>query len=149
MKNSAVSRNFYLKPTFGAEASGGWETHSPLLLLLAHKNADTKTEHGVCSASGSLISDLRMPPTLLITASFDFGLGQQSQELMTALCNRGVAAEHVVLPGHNHFSIISLFGKSTCNNALSRLLFWNRKDAWRHCVAFITRTERKTYQSLF
>ena len=149
MKDSAVSRNFYLKPTFGAEASGGWEKHSPLLLLLAHKNADTKTDHGVWSTTGSLTSGLHVPPTLLITASFDFGLGQQSQELMTALCNRGVAAEHVVLSGHNHFSIISFFGKSACNNVLSRLLFQNRKDAWRHCVAFITRTERNTYQSVF
>lgn len=148
MRNSAVSRNFYLKPTFGAETSGGWEKNSPLLLILACKNAATKREHNGSHTAGTLVNALHLPPTLLITASFDFGLDQQSRELMTALCDRGVVAEHVILPGHNHFSVISLFGKSMCNNVLSRLVFRNRADAWRHCVGFITRNERKTYQSL-
>ena len=147
MRNSAVSRNFYLKPTFGAEASGGWEKHSPLLLILARTNAETKREHDGCHNTGALMNAFCLPPTLLITASFDFGLEQQSQELMTALCERGIAAEHVVLPGHNHFSVISLFGKSMCDNVLSSLLFRDRADAWRHCVAFITQTEKNTYQS--
>ena len=148
MRDSAVTRNFYLKPTFGAETSGGWEKNSPLLLILACKNTENKREPNGCHTAGTLVKTLHLPPTLLVTASFDFGLDQQSQELMTALRDRGVAAEHVVLPGHNHFSVISFFGKSMCNDILSKLVFRNRADAWRHCVAFITQNKRKIYESL-
>jgi arylformamidase len=50
------------------------------------------------------------PPFLLLNAQEDAGLEEEAEELATALRSKGSLAETAVLPGTNHFSILSFVG---------------------------------------
>ena len=128
-----IAHYLYRRPVFGTEMDGQWINCSPLQLLAS---IETVHEYSNTRRRGSVI----LPPVLLITAASDFGLEKQAERLKEILIERGIVAKHVMLQGHNHFSIISLFGQSASQSILRHFVSHSRRDAWLHCVQFIKDT---------